>query len=110
MENIPGEDASRKEITRFALSFNAYERWFGDLSSLSEMLRPIHDVYQAEGKIPEAVGVDALRAWLFTLVRSAKFTGQLGANLVVKDDYYHPAIPDILRVLRERENDSTKVD
>lgn len=44
--------AHQKDIARFELTFNAYERLLGHLGTIVEMLEPIQPVYQEIGKVP----------------------------------------------------------
>ena len=73
----PPAGATAAEISRYAMSYNAYERWFADLGTIGAMLEPLQADYLKTGEVPTGTGVDALRAWLFALVRSERFTSGL---------------------------------
>lgn len=73
----PPAGATAAEISRYAMSYNAYERWFADIGTISAMLEPLQADYLKSGEVPAGTGVDALRAWLFALVRSERFTSGL---------------------------------
>jgi len=73
----PPAGATAAEISRYAMSYNAYERWFADLGTIGAMLDPLQAEYLETGEVPTGTGVDALRAWLFALVRSERFTSGL---------------------------------
>jgi hypothetical protein len=98
---VPGTDAPWGQISSYAKTYDAYERWVGDLGQLSEMLRPIHEDFQISGEIAPNLGEDLLRAWLFVLVRQARFVGVMNDEGVVVDDFKDPAITAILGRLRE---------
>lgn len=103
----PQVDADATEIRRYAMTYNAYERWFADLGTIGSMLEPIHDEFMEKGEIPEGVGVDALRAWLFLLIRAEKFTGGLNPAgkgvFILTDPPENPAIRNIVAALQDRE-------
>lgn len=75
MGEVPAVAALSSDIARYGLRFNAYERWYGDLGTLSTMLEPLHAEYTATGRVPERGGVDALRGWHFVVIRGEPFTG-----------------------------------
>ena len=103
MGELPAVNAPWSEIARYAMTFNAYERWFGDLGTLSTMLEPLHAEYTATGRVPERAGVDALRAWLFVLIRGERFTGGVAPAgegvFVMTDAPENPAVRDIIAAL-----------
>ena len=101
MGDVPDPDAPWMRIAAYAMTYDAYERWVGNLSLLSEVLRPIHVEYERTGQLPPDLGEDLLRAWLFTLVRQSRFIGVMKGGDVVVDDYRSPAIELILTRLRE---------
>ena len=100
----PGADFS--EVNEYALSYNAYERWFDDLGTLSSMLEPLQVAFESDGRIPAGTGTDALRAWLFGLIRSARFNSSLELNsageFVEVEPHQDPVVQAILSVLRHR--------
>ena len=104
----PQVDANATEIRRYAMTFNAYERWFADLGTLSAMLEPLRDEFKERGQIPEGIGLDALRAWLFLLIRAEKFTGGLAPAgkgvFTMTDPPENPAIRRIVAALQDRED------
>jgi len=106
MVTVPSPDADQREITRYAMTYNAYERWFGNLGMVSEMLEPLEQEFRQTGRVSEHVGVDALRAWLFVLIRSDRFSGGIApsgdGNFTVTDPPRNPVIADILSLLRTR--------
>ena len=106
MGEVPAVDAPSSDIARYAMSFNAYERWYGDLGTLSTMLEPLHAEYTATGRVPERAGVDALRAWLFVLIRAERFTGGIAPAgegvFVMTDPPENPAVRAIISALHAR--------
>ena len=107
MVTVPKLDADQREITRYATTYNAYERWFGNLGMVSEMLEPLEQDFRQTGRVSEHVGVDALRAWLFVLIRSDRFNGSLAPagdeNGTVTDLPENPQVRQIVEALNERE-------
>ena len=105
MGELPAVDAPWSEIAAYATQFNAYERWYGDLGTLSTMLEPLHVEYTASGQVPERAGVDALRAWLFVLIRAERFTGGVALAgkgvFVMTDPPENPAVRAIIAALHE---------
>lgn len=103
MGELPAVDAAWSEIANYATQFNAYERWYGDLGTLSTMLEPLHEEYTATGRVPERAGVDALRAWLFVLIRGERFTGGVARPregvFVMTDAPENPAVRAIIAAL-----------
>jgi len=88
------------------MTYNAYERWFGNLGMVSEMLEPLEEDFCQTGRISEYVGVDALRAWLFVLIRSDRFSGGLApsgdGNLTVTDPPENSMIRGIIAALHRK--------
>ena len=110
MATLPPLDATRSEIASYAMSYNAYERWYGDLGTISQMLDPLDQEFRKTGNVPVEAGVDALRAWLFVLIRSEKFTGGLAASssgaFTVTDPPENSAVRGIIAALNERASES----
>jgi len=106
MDEIPESDATWNEITQFALTYNAYERWYGDLGTVAAMLSPLQSEFDSTGEIPLMAGSDALRAWLFVLIRSDRFTSGItstgAGTFVLTDPPENPAVRKIISALRDR--------
>lgn len=83
------------------MTFNAYEHWVGSLGQLYEMLRRLHDEYDATRLIAPDLGADLLRAWPFVLVRQSRFVGAVNKDDFIVDDYRSPAIEATLTRLME---------
>ena len=102
----PAPSADFSEVNEYALSYNAYERWFDDLGTLSSKLEPLQVAFESDGRIPAGTRTDALRAWLFGLIRSARFSGSLELNsageFVEVEPHQDPAMQAILSVLRHQ--------
>ena len=102
----PAPSADFSEVNEYALSYNAYERWFDDLGTLNTMLEPLQAAFESDGRIPAGTGTDALRAWLFGLMRSARFNSSLEENsageFVEVEPHQDPVVQAILSVLRHR--------
>lgn len=100
----PQVNASAAEISGYAMTYNAYERWFASLGTISAMLEPLQSEFEKTGQIPLETGIDALRAWLFVLIRAQKFTGGLApagnGNFTVTDPPENPAIRGIISALQ----------
>jgi hypothetical protein len=72
---LPAPDARFDELVRFASKYNAYERWVQTPERLEALLAPISREWEATGRIPSDLGVDALRALLFYEYRADYFAG-----------------------------------
>lgn len=107
MDDLPETDATWNAIRQFALTYNAYERWYGDLSTVVAMLKPLQSEFDASGEIPPMAGSDALRAWLFVLIRSERFTSGIASvgtgAFVLTDPPENPAVRKIISALRDRD-------
>ena len=62
MATVPPLDATRSDIAGYAMSYNAYERWYGDLGTISRMLDALDQAFRRTGNVPVEAVVDALRA------------------------------------------------
>ena len=106
MVTVPSPDADEREITHYAVTYNAYERWFGNLGIVSAMLEPLEQEFRQTGRVSEHVGVDALRAWLFVLIRSRRFSGGLvpsgDGSFTVTDPPGNSAIRGIITALHHK--------
>jgi len=106
MVTVPPLDAGQHEIASYAMSYDAYERWFGDLGTISRMLEPLDQEFRNTGIVPADAGIDALRAWLFVLIQSQKFTGGLAASgdgaLTVTDPPENSAVRGIIVALHHK--------
>lgn len=102
----PPAGATAAEISRYAMSYNAYEMWFANLGTIGSMLDPIQAQYAETGDISVDVGIDALRAWLFALVRSERFTSGLTVAspgvFVMTEAPRNPVVEKILEVIRTK--------
>lgn len=107
MGEIPGSDAPWEEIARYAMTYDAYERWFGDLGTVAAMIAPLQAELDQQGEIPAAAGVDALRAWLFVLIRSERFSGGIAPAgegvFTITAPPGNPAVRKIITALHERD-------
>jgi hypothetical protein len=72
---LPAPDARIEQILSFAAAYNAYERWVQTPERLEALLAPISREWEATGRIPSDLGVDALRALLFYEYRADYFAG-----------------------------------
>jgi len=101
MGEVPDPDAPWKQIAEYAMTYDAYERWIGDLGSLSDLLSPVHDEFERTGNLPSNLGEDLLRAWLFVLICQSRFVGVVDGKGAVVDDFRSSAIGMILLRLKE---------
>ena len=105
MGEIPASDAPWDEIARYAMTYDAYERWYGDLGTVARMVAPLQAAFDQQAEIPAAAGVDALRAWLFILIRSERFTGGIvpaGEGVfTITAPSEHPTVRKIITALHE---------
>lgn len=108
MGETPAVDAPLADIAQYAMSFNAYQRWYGDIGTLAAMLKPLQEKCDTSGEIPSSAGADALRAWLFLLIRAARFSGGLAQAdsgvLIVTDPPENPMVRKIIAALHRIED------
>jgi hypothetical protein len=69
-----GDDYEMRLIKR-AQRDNGYARLAREPEHLWDVVRPMYEVFRADGCIPEWAGVDLLRGWAFYLVRAHRFSG-----------------------------------
>ena len=62
------------DLARWASSYNAYRRIAAGPENLTLMLSSILDCFSRDGTVPEWIGLDALRAWAFYLLRKHHFS------------------------------------
>ena len=69
-----GDDYEMRLI-KWAQKYNGYARLASEPEHLWDVVRPMYEVFRADGRIPEWAGVDLLRGWAFYLVRAHRFSG-----------------------------------
>jgi hypothetical protein len=73
MGDVPTSDAPWDAVARYAMTYDADDRWYGDHGTVVEMVAPLPNGIDEQRAVLRAPGVDDLRAWLFALIRSEHF-------------------------------------
>lgn len=68
-------DNARVVDTRWAHTYDGYQRLASDPQALGDLLRPARDAYDRTREVPPWCGVDFLRGWAFYLARVDRFAG-----------------------------------
>lgn len=68
-------DNARVVDTRWAHTYDGYQRLASDPQALGDLLRPARDAYDRTREVPPWCGVDFLRGWAFYLARTDRFAG-----------------------------------
>ena len=103
MDSTRAEEFDR-DVFEWAARYNGYTRISGSPERLITVLRPLVEVYDRDGEIPEWAGIDLLRGWAFYLAREWRFCGY---GRPFTEDY--PQVRDIAAAVNAR-SDATAED
>ena len=75
---IPASDCDFEEILEFAASYDGYRRIAESPETLSAVYQPIRMEWRRSGSLPDWVGIDLLRGFLFLMYRENHFVQPMG--------------------------------
>ena len=71
---VPSAEATFSELIVFASTYNGYTRFCSDPNEYESLFSLVERRYFDSKEIPDSLGADFLRAWLFLLYRRDYFT------------------------------------
>ena len=78
LKQIPGSDCDFEEILEFAATYDGYRRIAESPKNLSAVYEPIRMEWRRSGVLPDWMGVDLLRGFLFLMYREDHFGQPMG--------------------------------
>ena len=88
LEQIPASDCDFEEILEFAATYDGYRRIAESPENLSAVYEPIRTEWRRSGALPDWMGIDLLRGFLFLMYREDHF-GQPTGCLSEEEEAEH---------------------